>query len=113
SFRIPSPEAEAHLALLARRSRALFDGEASRTAERAIAEIRAGGDRALDHWRRRYDGARGPALAARRPARVGKEFREAFDVALARLTAFHSLQATPGARLRIAGSLLEERVLPL
>jgi histidinol dehydrogenase len=113
SFRIPSPEAEAHLALLARRSRALFDGEASRTAERAVSEIRAGGDRALERWRRRHDGARGPVRAARRPARVEKEFRRAFEESLRRLTAFHSLQATPGARLRIAGSLLEERVLPL
>ena len=113
SFRIPSPEAEAHLALLARRSRSLFDGEASRTAERAVSEIRAGGDRALDRWRRRHDGARGPVRAARRPARVEKEFRRAFEESLRRLTAFHSLQATPGARLRIAGSLLEERVLPL
>jgi histidinol dehydrogenase len=113
SFRIPSAEAEAHLALLARRSRALFDGEASRTAERAVAEIRAGGDQALSRWRRRHDGVTGPARAIRRPAHVAKDFENAFEESLRRLTAFHSLQATPGARLSIAGSLLEERVLPL
>jgi len=113
SFRIPSVEAQAHLALLARRSRALFDGEASRTAERALSEIRAGGDRALARWRKRHDGVTGPARAVRLRARVSKEFRAAFEESLRRLTAFHRLQATPGARLRIAGSLLEERVLPL
>ena len=113
SFRIPSAEAEAHLALLARRSRALFDGEAFRTAERALSEIRAGGDRALARWRRRYDGVRGPARAVRRPGRVGPDFRRAFEESVSRLTAFHSLQATPAARVTIAGSLLEERVFPL
>lgn len=113
SFRIPSAEAEAHLALLARRARALFDGEASRTAERAVSEIRAGGDHALSRWRRRHDGVTGPARAIRRPAHVAKDFENAFEESLRRLTAFHSLQATPGARLSIAGSLLEERVLPL
>jgi histidinol dehydrogenase len=113
SFRIPSPEAEAHLARLAGRSRALFDGEASRTAERAVSDIRAGGDRALARWRRRYDGVGGPARAARRPARVETEFRRAFQESFERLTAFHSLQATPAARLTIAGSLLEERIFPL
>jgi len=106
SFRIPSAEAEAHLALLARRSRALFGGEAYRTAERAVSEIRAGGDRALARWRRLYDGVRGPSRAVRRPARVGTEFRRAFEESLSRLTAFHSLQTTPAARLTIAGSLL-------
>jgi histidinol dehydrogenase len=113
SFRIPSAEAEAHLALLARRSRALFDGEASRTAERAVLEIRAGGDRALSRWRKRHDGVTGPARAIRRPTHVTNDFENAFEESLRRLTAFHSLQATTGARLRIAGSVLEERVLPL
>jgi len=37
----------------------------------------------------------------------------AFDEALRRLTAFHRLQKTPGAHLRIAGSSIEERILPL
>lgn len=114
TFSIPSVEADAHLARLARRSRSLFDGEATRAAERALAEIRRGGDRALASWRRRYDGATGglrAAVAGRNP--VSPEFRHAFGEALRRLTAFHSRQPVPGARLRINGSLLEERVVPL
>ena len=59
-FRIPSREARAHLDLLSRRSLDLFDGEAFATAERALAEIRRGADRALARWRRRYDGVAGP-----------------------------------------------------
>lgn len=113
TFRIPSRQAEAHLARLARRSRSLFDGEASVTAERALSEIRAGGDRALARWRKRYDGVAGPPRATRRAARVSREFRQAFDEALRRLTAFHRLQKTPGALLRIAGSRLEERIVTL
>ncbi len=112
-FRIPSREARAHLELLARRSRSLFDGEASATAARALAEIRRGADRALARWRRRYDGVAGPPRAARKTARVSREFRLAFDEALRRLTAFHRLQKTPGAHLRIAGSSIEERIVPL
>lgn len=112
-FRIPSRQARAHLDLLARRSRSLFDGEASAAALRALSEIRRGGDRALGRWRERYDGADGPVLAAPKPARVSAEFREAFATSLSRLTAFHSLQENRGARLRIAGSLIEERIVPL
>jgi len=113
TFRIPSREAEAHLELLSRRSRALFDGEASATARRALDEIRRGGDRALARWRKRYDGVTGPPRAGRRPARVCREFRLAFEESLRRLTAFHRLQKTPGALLRIAGSRLEERIVTL
>ena len=113
TFRIPSREAQAHLERLSRRSRSLFDGEASATAARALAEIRRGGDRALARWRRRYDGVTGPPRAARKAARVSPEFRLAFDVALRRLTAFHRLQKSPGALLRIAGSRLEERIVTL
>jgi histidinol dehydrogenase len=113
TFRVPSREARAYLELLSRRSRSLFDGEASETAARALAEIRRGGDRALARWRRRYDGVTGPPRAARKTARVSREFRLAFDQALRRLTAFHRLQKTPGAHLRIAGSSIEERIVPL
>lgn len=113
TFRIPSAQARAYLALLSRRSRSLLDGEASATAARAISEIRRGGDRALAAWRKRYDGVTGPPRAARKEARVSLEFRLAFDQALRRLTFFHRLQKTPGARLRIAGSLIEERIEPL
>ena len=112
-FRIPSRQARAHLALLSRRSRSLFDGEASATAARALSEIRSGGDRALARWRRRYDGVEGPPRAVPKPAAVSREFRLAFDQALRRLTAFHRLQKTPGARLRVAGSRIEERIVPL
>jgi histidinol dehydrogenase len=112
-FRVPSREARAHLELLSRRSRSLFDGEASETAARALAEIRRGADRALARWRRRYDGVTGPPRAARKTARVSRDFRLAFDQALRRLTAFHRLQKTPGAHLRIAGSSIEERIVPL
>ncbi len=113
TFRIPSREALAHLALLSRRSRSLFDGEASATAARALSEIGREGDRALARWRERYDGVTGPPRAARKGARVSKEFRLAFDQSLRRLTAFHRLQKTPRARLRIAGSSIEERIVPL
>src|SRR6266508_2856935 len=112
-FRVPSREARAHLQLLSRRSRSLFDGEASETAARALAEIRRGADRALARWRRRFDGVTGPPRAARKTARVSMEFRLAFDEALRRLTAFHRLQKTPGAILRIAGSSIEEKIVPL
>jgi histidinol dehydrogenase len=101
------------LSRLARRSRVVFDGEAFAIAERALAEIRRGGDRALERWRRRYDGAAGPLRAAGGRPRVSPEFRSAFETALARLTAFHSLQRNDGARLEISGSRVEERVLPL
>jgi len=113
TFRIPSREAEAHLERLARRSRSLFDGEASATAARALDEIRRGGDRALARWRKRYDGVTGPARARRRQARVSREFRLAFEESLRRLTAFHRLQKTRGAFLKIAGSRLEEQVVAL
>lgn len=112
-FPIPSREAEAHLSLLARRSRALFDGEAAAVAGRALAQIRREGDRALARWRRRYDGAAGPVRAVPRSGKVSPEFRRAFEKTMRRLTAFHSLQRTPAARLEIAGSVLEERVVPL
>ena len=113
TFRIPSRQAEAHLARLSGRARVLFGGEAARVAERAIAEIRREGDRALARWRRRYDAAAGPVRAVPRSGRVSSEFRRAFEETVSRLTAFHSLQKAPGARLAIAGSLLEERVMPL
>jgi histidinol dehydrogenase len=113
TFRIPSREAQAHLERLSRRSRSLFDGEASETAARALAEVRRGGDRALARWRKRYDGVTGPPRAARKPGRVSREFRLAFEESLRRLTAFHRLQKTPGALLRIAGSRLEERIVAL
>ncbi len=112
-FRIPSREARAHLALLSRRSQSLFGGEASATAARALSEIGREGDRALARWRKRYDGVTGPPRAARKAARVSKEFRQAFDQSLRRLTAFHRLQKTPGACLRIAGSSIQERIVPL
>ncbi len=113
TFRIPSREAQAHLELLSRRSRSLFDGEATATARRALDEIRSGGDRALARWRKRYDGAEGSLRAARRTARVSREFRLAFEESVRRLTAFHRLQKTAGALLRIAGSRVEERIVPL
>jgi histidinol dehydrogenase len=113
TFRIPSREAHDHLERLSRRSRSLFDGEASATAARALAEIRRGGDRALARWRRLYDGVTGPPRAARKGARVSPEFQLAFDMALRRLTAFHRLQKTPGALLRVAGSRVEERIVTL
>lgn len=113
TFRIPSRQAQAHLALLAQRSRTLFDGEAAAVAERALDEIRRGRDRALARWRKRYDKAAGPVRAVSHAVRVSREFRRAFEETFSRLTAFHSLQKTPGARLSIAGSLLEERVVPL
>ena len=112
-FRIPSREASRHLARLSGRSRILFDGEAAAVAARALEEIRRGGDRALSRWRRRHDGGSGRLRAVFGKARVSAEFRKAFELAFSRLTAFHSLQKNDGARLRIAGSLIEERVLPL
>ena len=113
TFPIPSREAEAHLSLLTRRSRALFDGEAAELAGRALAQIRREGDRALARWRRRYDGVAGPVRAVQRSGRVSPEFRRAFEKTVRRLTAFHSLQKTPAAKLEIAGSVLEERIVPL
>ncbi len=113
TFSIPSREAEAHLTLLARRSRSLFDGEAALVAGRALAQIRREGDRALARWRRRYDGGAGPVRAVPRPGKVSPEFRRAFEKTAHRLTAFHSLQKTTAARLEIAGSVLEERIFPL
>ena len=113
SFRVPSRQSREHLARLARRSRVLFDGEAGAVAERALSEIRRGSDRALERWRRRHDGAAGGLRAAAGRPRVSAEFESAFETALARLTAFHSLQKTDGARWKIAGSVIEERVFPL
>jgi len=112
-FRVPSPEAARHLARLADRSRVLFDGEAAAVAARALAEIRRGGDRALSRWRKKQDGAAGRLRGSAGRPRVSAEFRGAFEHSVSRLTAFHSLQRNDGARLRIAGSLIEERVLPL
>jgi histidinol dehydrogenase len=113
TFRIPSPEAEAHLRRLAARGRVVFHGEAARVAERALSEIRRGGDPALARWRRRHDGVTGPPRAVRRPGRVSIEFRRAFEQSLSRVTLFHSRQATPAARVVTAGSRIEERVFPL
>jgi histidinol dehydrogenase len=113
TFRIPSREAREHLSRLARRSRVLFDGEAFGVAQRALSEIRRGGDLALERWRRRHDGAAGRLRAACGRPRVSVEFRSAFEAALARLTAFHSLQKNDGVSLEISGSRIEERVLPL
>jgi histidinol dehydrogenase len=113
TFRIPSAEAQRHLERLGGRARALFDGEAARLAERAIGEIRRGGDRALARWRLRLDAASGPARASWRGGRVGLEFRRAFEESLRRLTAFHARQRPSGARWSSEGSLLEERVVAL
>lgn len=113
TFRIPSPEAETHLRRLQARSRLLFDGEAARVAERALDEIRRGGDRALARWRRLHDGVIGPPRALRRPGRVSADFRRAFQQALSRVTLFHSHQRTPVARIVTAGSRIEERIFPL
>jgi histidinol dehydrogenase len=113
SFRLPSRQAAEHLERLARRSRVLFDGEAAAVAERALSEIRRGGDRALDRWRKRFDRDSGRLRAAFGKPRVSAEFRAAFEKAFSRVTAFHSLQKNDGARWKIAGSLIEERVLPL
>jgi len=113
TFRIPSRAARAHLEILARRSRSLFDGAAAAAAERALSEIRRDGDRALARWRERYDGTATRLRTLPKPATVSREFRRAFDESLARLTAFHSLQETAGAKLRIAGSVIEEQVVPL
>jgi len=112
-FRVPSREASRHLARLSQRSRVLFDGEAAAVAARALAEIRRGGDRALARWRKKYDGEAAKLRGAAGSARPSAEFREAFERSRERLTAFHSLQRNDGARLRVAGSLIEERVLPL
>ena len=112
-FRVPSAEAGRHLDRLAARSRVLFDGEAAAVAGRALAEIRRGGDRALSRWRWKHDGVRGRLRGSAGRPRVSTEFRRAFELAVSRLTAFHSLQRNDGARLRIAGSLIEERVIPL
>jgi histidinol dehydrogenase len=112
-FRVPSGEAGQHLDRLAARSRVLLDGEAAAVAGRALAEIRRGGDRALSRWRWKHDGVRGKLRGSAGRPRVSTDFRQAFELALSRLTAFHSLQKNDGARLRIAGSLIEERVIPL
>ena len=112
-FRVPSAQASRHLARLSERSRILFDGEGAEVAGRALEEIRGGGDRALSRWRKKYDGDAGPLRAEAGRARPSAEFREAFECSFSRLTAFHSLQRNDGVRLRIAGSLIEERVLPL
>jgi histidinol dehydrogenase len=113
TFRIPSPEAETHLRRLAARSRVLFDGEAARLAERALDEIRHGGDRALARWRRRYDGVIGPPRAIPQPGRASSDFRRAFQETLSRVALFHSRQKTSVARIARAGSRIEERVFPL
>lgn len=114
TFSIPSDEAKRHLERLSRRSRALVDGVAARTAACAIGEIRRGGDRALDRWRARFDGATGPLCAPKQSReRVSIAFREAFDVSLKRLSAFHRLQRTAGVRWKEGGTMIEERVTPL
>ena len=114
TFAIPSRDSERHLARLARRSKALFDGPASRTAEQALLEIASGGDRALARWRKRYDAVRGGLQARPGRSSVGREFRAAFDESLRRLTAFHSRQKdSRGARWSERGSVVAERVVPL
>ncbi len=113
TFTIPSAEADAHLERIAARSRSLSDGEAARVAQRAVSEIRAGKDAALERWRRRFDGVSGGLRASRIPGSVTPGFRRALDVAIERISRFHALQKTPAARLSIAGSLIEERVVPL
>jgi histidinol dehydrogenase len=112
-FRVPSKEASRHLARLAERPRVLFDGEAAAVAAHALEEIRRGGDRALARWRRKHDGDSRPVRAGGGRTHPSSEFQSAFELSFERLTAFHSLQRNDGARLRIAGSLIEERVLPL
>jgi histidinol dehydrogenase len=112
-FRIPSREAERHLEKLARRTRALFDGEAARVAARALEDIRRGGDRALERWRKRFDGVSGPERGKSRTGCPAARFRRAFEESLRRLTAFHSRQKPAPARWRSGGSLLEERVVAL
>jgi histidinol dehydrogenase len=113
TFAIPSKDADRHLARLARRSKALFDGPASRTAEQAILEIASGGDRALNRWRRRHDGTRSGLRAKMSRESVSREFRVAFDESLRRLTAFHSRQKPQAARWTSRGSVVAERVVPL
>jgi histidinol dehydrogenase len=112
-FEIPSTEAVRHLDRLARRSRSLFDGEASRTAERALSESGSGGDRPHTGGRRRHDGTGGRLRVAPREPRVSAAFRAAFAKACSRVNAFHSRQKSSGARWDISGSRIEERVVPL
>jgi len=112
-FDVPSADAERHMARLGRRARSLFSGDAAAVAEHAIADIRRGGDRALARWRRRHDRARGPVLAPPGRARVSPSLRRAFDLALSRITAFHQRQRPAAARWIVAGSRMEERILPL
>ncbi|HEY6099228.1 MAG TPA: histidinol dehydrogenase, partial [Anaeromyxobacter sp.] len=116
TFSLPSREASEHLRRLAARARGLTDGEAARTARRAVAAIRARGDAALDLWRRRYDGDTKPLLA-RLPkpqdSDVSPAFRRAFDLAVRRVAAFHRLQKPRGADWRRGGSRIFERVIPL
>jgi histidinol dehydrogenase len=116
TFLVPSREAAAHLDRLAARARGLTDGEAARTAKRAVAAIRARGDAALDLWRRRYDGDAKP-LTARlgkpKDSDVSSAFRRAFDLAVRRVSAFHRLQKPRGADWRRSGSRLFERAIPL
>jgi histidinol dehydrogenase len=112
-FDIPSAGAEKHLARLERRARALFSGDAAIVAERAVADLRREGDRALARWRRRYDHTRIPVLAPPGRAHVHPSLRRAFDLARSRITAFHERQRPSAARWVVAGSRLEERILPL
>jgi histidinol dehydrogenase len=112
-FEVPSAGAEKHLARLERRARALFSGDAAIVAERAVADLRREGDRALARWRRRHDHSRGPVFAPPGRSRVSPSLRRAFNLALSRITAFHERQRPSAARWVVEGSLLEERILPL
>src|SRR5262249_29394852 len=113
TFDVPSPDAERHLARLGRRGRAIFSGEAAAVAERAVADIRREGDRALARWRRRHDRSRGPVLATPSRTGVSPSLRRAFNLALSRITAFHERQRPSAARWLVGGSRIEERALPL
>src|SRR5262249_23547727 len=113
TFDVPSAEAERHIARLGRRARDLFSGEAASVAEPAVRDIRREGDRALKRWRRRYDRSRAPLLAPTSRTGVSPSLRRAFNLALSRITAFHERQRPTAARWLVAGSRIEERVLPL
>jgi histidinol dehydrogenase len=112
------------IAELTGRSAAVLDARTVRQAAKIVAEVRAGGDRALVALARRLDGsdARHAAELRLRVATAGDAsdpdlpagFPEALERAICAVQRFHAPQARAGYRLGSDDGIeLEQRVLPL
>jgi histidinol dehydrogenase len=111
------------IAELTGRAAAVLDARTVRQAAKIVAQVRAGGDRALAQLARRLDGAAAaadlclevPGLAAATAAPgLPAGFPEALERAIAAVERFHAPQARRGYRLASDDGIeLEERVLPL